>query len=357
MIQPIDLSSYWPIKDPANPFQSDFYQRVNHPAARKFEQALKKLEGAEHALCFAWGMTAIHTLIFTVMRIRDVIILAKGLYSGTTNLCLRYEKKFCMEVDIVDLRDLNKVNYRGHLRMIFLESPSNPRIWLADIEELCRQAHAHNVLVAVDNTFCTLLLQNPLALGADFVVYSTTKTISGHGNSGGGAILFNDDRWLPELAENRTIFGGIQKPFDAVLQIEGMKTLPLRLERMMSNAYTLADRLEKHPKVEKVFYPGLESFPQRDLVKKQMRVGGAMMAFFIKGDLAAADRLVGMLKKITISVSTGSCASLIQIPHQAAKRPDRIGGDVIPETLIRFSAGVENVEELWSDLEQALAAV
>ena len=359
MSVPIDLSAYWPIENLEDCFaQEDYYQRISHPAARELEKQLAKLEGARYALSFSWGMSAIQTLTFGLLRSGDALIINEDLYSGSSCFFRRYLSKFGIIIETVDLRNLanletilSRVPSPG---LIFLESPSNPRLWLADIEAIAKIAQARKFKVVVDNTFCTPLLQNPLTLGADLVVYSTTKHIAGHGNSGGGAILFDNQDLLVPLKVARTSFGSIQKPWDAWLHLEGLKTLEVRLARQLTNAKELAARLEKHPKIKVVHHPSLDSFPQKELAFIQMEDGGTIMAFYIKGGLRAAKNFVAALKVIVPSTSTGSYKSLIQIPYLSANRLDRHLLTPLPKNLIRFSVGIENVEELWGDLDQAL---
>lgn len=363
-LPPLDTTIHFPIKDIENPWEHDCYARVSHPLITELEKELAKLEGGRYGLAFSWGMSAIATIFLNFLRPLDRIIIAEDLYAGTTSLCREILQHFNIWVDIADTRDPENITkaIQGNTKIIFFETISNPRLWVTDIPAISQIAHEKNILVVVDNTFCTPALCKPLQWGADLVVHSTTKAITGHGDTGGGAIILNNSHWRKNLQQVRTLLGTIQKARDAQQHLLEMRTFFQRFVSQMINAEEITLRLNRHPKVDRVFYPGLLNFPQRELALKLLtggdgRLMGTIIAFTVKNNLTAAKKFIKALNFITVAVSTGCIESLIQIPFITNSRPDRLGGADLPENLIRFSVGTEDIDLLWQDIDQALEKI
>lgn len=363
------FATHYPIKDMENYTDDFYYQRVDHPLAQELEKELCFLEGGKYGLCFSFGMGAIHSFLFKFLKSCDRMTICQDMYAGTIHQCLEFIR-FDVRVDIIDMRDLQKI--KDHIRnnllprktsIVFFETPSNPQLWLVDIEEVSRIVHEKypECLVVVDNSFCTPVLQKPLSLGADIVISSTTKLTTGHGTTGGGIIVFNEESLKEKLQDSRTGCGTIQKPFDAQQHLQQIKTINERVFSQSVKAEMIAEELEKHSRVEQVRYPTLDSFDQKDLAAKQMHynsepLGGVMMAIYLKGNLETA---VQFLKKVplTKSVSTGCLETLVQSPVVANRRTDRQGTALLPDNLIRMSVSNENPEETLDKIDWALCNI
>ncbi len=339
------------------------YSRGANPTVNAFEQAIAAVEGTEHALCFRSGMAAITTLCMALLKAGDHVLLSSVIYGGTTRLFYQVLKNFGIEYSYADTADVAATAeaLRPNTRMIFIETPANPTMKLSDITAIAELAHSReNILVAVDNTFLTPLLQNCLALGADISMLSTTKYIDGHNATIGGSLATHNLEMTERLRFVRKIIGTIASPFDAWLALQGIKTLPARLAMHCQHAGQIAQWLEDHPRVAKVYYPGLDSFPQKALALKQQKAFGGMLAFELDAGTSTSLRFMEALKLCTCAESLGSVETLITNPATASHcdlPPDvreRLG---ISDRLIRLSVGLEAPQDLIADFEQAFARV
>jgi cystathionine gamma-lyase len=339
------------------------YSRGANPTVNALEQAIAAVEGTASALCFRSGMAAISTLCLALLKSGDHVILSDVIYGGTTRLFQQVLGNFEIAYSYADTSDLAAVEQaiRPNTRMIFAETPANPTLKLSDVEGLAKLAHSHeNVLLAVDNTFLTPLLQDCLALGADISMLSTTKYIDGHNATIGGSLASHNQTIIERLRLVRKTLGTIQAPFDAWLTLQGIKTLPARLGLHCSNAMEVAAWLEAHPKVAKVYYPGLDSFPQKALAERQQKAFGGMMAFELDANTQDSLHFMEALKLCTCAESLGSVETLITNPATAShcdlplELRTRLG---ISDRLIRLSVGLEAPKDLIADFEQAIAAV
>ena len=334
------------------------YSRTHNPTRTALEKNIASLEEGNYGLAFSSGMSAIST-ITQMLSAGDHIICSDDVYGGTFRLFDKVMKKFNIEFDFVDLTNPQFLErYRkGTTKLVWLESPSNPLLKLIDIELIARIAKKHNILVVVDNTFATPFFQKPLKLGADIVMHSTTKYLNGHSDVIGGALVMNEQELYEKLQFLQNAAGGVPGPFDCFLVLRGIKTLAIRMERHAENALKIAQFLENHPKVRRVIYPGLRSHPQHELARKQMSGFGGIVTFFIKGGLEAARKFLERVKVFSLAESLGGVESLIEHPaimtHASLPKEvrEKIG---ISDELIRVSVGIEHVDDLISDLAQAL---
>ncbi|HHT9116051.1 MAG: cystathionine gamma-synthase [Planctomycetes bacterium] len=335
------------------------YSRTHNPTRTALEKNIASLEGGNYGLAFSSGMSAIST-ITQLLSPGDHVIICDDVYGGTFRLFDKVLKKYNLEFDSVDLtvpQTLER-HRKNNTRLVWLESPSNPLLKLVDIEAIARIAKKHTILVVVDNTFATPFFQKPLKLGADIVMHSATKYLNGHSDVIGGALVMKDKELYDKLQFLQNAVGAVPGPFDCFLVLRGIKTLAIRMERHAENAIKIAQFLENHPKVRKVLYPGLKSHPQHELAKKQMTGFGGIVTFFIKGGLEAARRFLERVKIFSLAESLGGVESLIEHPaimtHASLPKEvrEKIG---ISDELIRVSVGIENVDDLIDDIEQAIA--
>ena len=336
------------------------YTRTSNPTRDALQTALAALEEGRHGLCFASGLAATNAVIATLSA-GDHVIAMDDMYGGTFRLFDKVWTRHGLTFSYVDLRDGDafEAAVTPQTRLLWIETPTNPMMKLADIQDLARRAHKHGILVAVDNTFATPWLQQPLALGADLVVHSTTKYIGGHSDSVGGAVVVNDDELQARIAFTQNASGGTPGPFDSWLTLRGVKTLAVRMERHCDNAERVAAWLEAHPRVRVVHYPGLKSFPQHDLASRQMRRYGGMVTASLDGDLAAARAFLSAARVFTLAESLGGVESLIEHPAimtHASVPADRRAELGIDDGLVRLSVGIEHIDDLLADLDQALKA-
>jgi cystathionine gamma-lyase len=339
------------------------YSRGANPTVNALEQAIAALEGTESAICFRSGMAAITTLCLALLKAGDHVILSDVIYGGTSRLFQQVLGNFGVEYSFIEAADLEAVarSIRPTTRMIFIETPANPTMKLADIQALAELAHAHaNLILAVDNTFLTPLLQDCLALGADVSMLSTTKYIDGHNATIGGSLATHDTAMLERLRLVRKTIGTIQSPFDAWLTLQGVKTLPARLTLHCRHAQQIAEWLQAHPRVANVNYPGLTSFAQRALAERQQRAFGGMLSFELNASTEESLRFIDALRLCTCAESLGSVETLITNPATAShcdmprEARERLG---ISDRLIRLSIGLEDPLDLIADFEQAFASV
>ncbi len=343
------------------------YSRWGNPTFAEAEEKIALLETfglpmPVKAILHASGMAAISTLMMAVLKTGDKVLSHYSLYGGTQELFNRVLPPLGMEGIIEDLRDLNKaedaLRSNPAIRMVYIETPANPTIQCVDIEELTKLAKKYGKIVACDNTFATPYLQQPFRFGVDYVAHSTTKFLNGHGTAIGGVLLGKDIEFMNgHLTKVHRIFGGNANPFDAFLLVNGMKTLEVRMERHCSNAMAVAEFLSTHPAVEKVNYNGLPSHPDYAVAQKQMKHPGAMMSIELKGGLQAGINMMNQLKLCTRTVSLGTCDTLLCHPasmtHYGVPKQQREQFG-ITDGLIRMSIGMENIQDILHDLNQAL---
>jgi cystathionine beta-lyase/cystathionine gamma-synthase len=333
------------------------YTRQANPTVEALERGLGTLEGALPAAAFATGLAALSTLFLAVLKAGDHVVLSSVIYGGTVRLLRRVLHDFGVHTTTVDTTSLEALAraLERPTRLVLVESPGNPTLVLCDLAEVARVARAAGALVAVDNTLLTAALQGPLDLGADVVVYSTTKYIEGHNATVGGALVTRDAALLEKLKFVRNATGCPQSPFDAWLTLRGLKTLPLRMKEHSANAQCVAEWLENHPRVSWIRYPGLASFPQQDLARRQQRAGGGMIAFEIHGD---AERLMSSVRLCALAENLGAVESLITHPatmtHGSLTHEERRDMGV-SDGLVRLSVGLEDAGAIIEDLDHALA--
>jgi cystathionine gamma-lyase len=318
---------------------------------------LARLESGAFGLAFASGMAATDT-VMRLLRPGDHVIVGNDVYGGTYRLFDKIGVPFGLSFDYVDAGDPRQVEaqLRPQTKMVWLETPTNPLLRLVDIERVATLAHAHGARVVVDNTFATPYAQQPLSLGADLVVHSTTKYLGGHSDVIGGAILGNDLGLREKLAFLQNAVGAVPGPFDCWLTLRGIKTLAVRMQAHAANALALAHFLEGHPAVERVVYPGLPSHPQHALARRQMRCFGGMVTFTARGGEAAARRIVEATRLFTLAESLGGVESLIEVPAVMTHASTSGSGMDVPANLVRLSVGIEHIDDLREDLARALEA-
>lgn len=336
------------------------YARGHNPTRNALQDNLASLEGAKHGLTFASGCAA-ETAIALCLEAGDHIVCSDDVYGGTFRLFDKVFRRFGLTFSYVDMTNADNVRaaITDKTKLVWVETPTNPMLKLVDIAAVSVIGKEKGVAVVVDNTFATPYLQNPLALGATMVVHSTTKYLGGHSDVIGGAVLTNDDDWHKRLYFVQNSAGGVPSPMDSFLVLRSTKTLHVRMQRHVENAIVIANLLNEHPNVEKVYYPGLESHPQHALMKKQMRGPGAMISFVVKGGLEKASRLLKTTKLFALAESLGGVESLIEHPaimtHASVPAEQRraLG---IDDGLIRVSVGIEDITDLVADLKAALDA-
>jgi cystathionine beta-lyase/cystathionine gamma-synthase len=336
------------------------YARVSNPTRDRLETNLAALEGAIGSRVFASGMAAINAIV-TMLKAGDHVVAGHNLYGGTPRLFNQVLANFGLTFTYVDTSDVNNVEraLQKNSRMVFLETPTNPLMELCDIRAISELAHRQRIEVVVDNTFMSPYFQRPIELGADMVVHSTTKFLNGHSDGLGGVVVCTKPEQLENLAFLQKAAGAILSPFECWLVLRGVKTLAVRMEQHDRNGRRVADYLAKHKKVQKVFYPGLAGHPQHELAKCQMSGFGAMIAFET-GSLENANKMLRKLRVCSLGESLGGVETLISHPatmtHAALGEEGRhkIG---ITDGLVRISVGIEDVEDILTDLDQALAAI
>jgi cystathionine beta-lyase/cystathionine gamma-synthase len=338
------------------------YGRVTNPTRTALEGNLAALEAATHGICFSSGVACIDALI-KGLRPGDHVVSNDDLYGGTFRLFTRVYEPFGLRFTFVDMTDLEAVerSILPETKLMWVETPTNPLLRIVDIAKLSALAHAHGVDVAVDNTFATPYLQQPLLLGADLVMHSTTKYLGGHSDVIGGAVCTDRDDWEERLRFQIKCTGAVPGPMDCFLTLRGTKTLHLRMEQHCRNARYVADFLAAHPKVGHLYYPGHESHPGRTVAAQQMRDFGGMVSFILKDDsLEKARHVLSTTRLFALAESLGGVESLIDHPatmtHASVPKAerDKIG---LHDSLIRLSVGVEDHHDLLNDLDQALAGV
>jgi cystathionine gamma-lyase len=357
IMTPVFLTSTYVQEAPAKTKGYD-YSRSHNPTRTALEQNLAALEGGRFGLGFASGMAAIHCVL-NLLQSGDHVIAGNDLYGGTFRILRTLYAKFGIETTFVDLTDLRQLEsaFRPTTRLVMLETPTNPLLRcfdLAAIAKICRQ---RKVLSLADNTFATPFLQNPLALGCDLVVHSTTKYLGGHSDVVGGALISDDENLHTRLAHFQNSCGGTPGPMDCFLVLRGTKTLHVRMQRHCENALRVANWLCAHPRVERVIYPWLSSHPNHTVAKRQMRAGGGMVSVELKATVAQAKKVCSSFNVFSLAESLGGVESLVD--HPASMTHASIPAETrratgLQDGLIRLSVGIEDHEDLIADLDQAL---
>ncbi|WP_129409092.1 trans-sulfuration enzyme family protein [Marinitoga lauensis] len=361
-IYPIHLSTTFAKESLDEVEEGYVYSRSGNPTRNSLEDKLASLENAKYGLAFSSGLAAETTIILSLLKQGDHVIAFDDLYGGTKRLFNKVLNRFGIEVSYTDFRNVENIekSIKNNTKMIWIETPTNPLLKLADIEEISKLAREKDLVVVVDNTFASPYFQNPLDLGADIVLHSITKYINGHSDVVGGAVMLNNDILYEKISFHQNSIGAILSPFNSWLVMRGIKTLAIRMEQHEKNALIIAKYLEENSNVEKVYYPGLKSHPQHQLAKKQMKGFGGMLSFEIKGGLNEAKKFVENLALFSLAESLGGVESLIELPalmtHSAVPEDERIKIG-IKNSLIRVSVGIENVEDLIEDFEKGFKAV
>ena len=340
--------------------ESFAYSRITNPSLDYMEQKLAALERGKGAVSYASGMGAVAGALFAALKCGDHVIFTKAKYSGTEDITSDWLPRFGIEHDSFQADHLEELEplIKPNTKVIYVETPANPTMVLVNLAEVAKIAHRHGAKVFVDNTFATPYNTNPLDLGVDVVIHSLTKYIGGHGDLLGGAVISNDTEFLRQCRLGTLMhFGAVMAPFTAFLVCRGMKTLGVRMRQHNENALKIARWLEADPRIETVRYPFLESNPQCDIAKKQMRGGGGMISFDVKGGLEAGKKFINSLKLCTLAVSLGDTETLVEqaaaMTHTMIPREVREAAG-ITDGMIRMSVGLEDADDIIADLDQAL---
>lgn len=335
------------------------YSRNTNPTVRVFEEKIRLLEGAEAATAFATGMAAVSNTLFALLSPGDRVVSIKDSYGGTNKLFIEFLPRFGIEVTLCETTDHDEIEREitAGCRLLYLESPTNPTLKMVDIARLANAAKRCGVLVVVDNTFATPINQKPLELGADLVIHSATKFLGGHADALGGALCGPADL-VESVFHFREINGAMLDPQSAYLLVRGMKTLHLRVARQCESAMKIARFLESHDLVERVFYPGLESHPQHELARRQMNGFGGILSFMLKGDFDEVRKFLPRLRYAHRAANLGAVETIAGPPAVTSHvecTPAERAAMGIPESLIRYSVGIEDAEDLMDDLAAALS--
>lgn len=333
------------------------YSRTHNPTRKAYEDCLANLESGRFGFAYASGCAATTTVLH-LLKAGDHVIAGDDMYGGTFRLFDKVFRHTGIDFSFVDLTQPESLKsaIKPTTKLVWLETPTNPTLKLADIRQITSSVAGKNILVAVDNTFMSPYFQRPLELGADIVVHSATKYIGGHSDMVGGAVIVRSEELAEKIAFFTNSLGAVQGPFDSFLALRSLKTLPLRMEAHQKNAMQVADFLSSHPKVEKVIYPGLKSHPQHQLAKDQMSGFGGMITFFIKGGLNSSRKFLESVKVFSLAESLGGVESLVEHPAimtHASVPPETRKKLGIDDSLIRLSVGVEDIKDLLADLKTA----
>jgi cystathionine gamma-lyase/cystathionine beta-lyase len=350
-------STYWQ-ESPGN-HKGYAYARGKNPTRTALEKCLAELEGAKHALCFSSGMGAIDA-VMKLLRPGDEVITGDDLYGGSYRMFTKVFAPFGIKFHFIDMKDINEIkkHINANTKMIWLETPTNPTMQIIDIEACAKIAKENKLICAVDNTFASPYLQNPIALGADIVMHSATKYLGGHSDVIMGALCVSDDNLYTQLAFIHNSCGATPGPMDSFLVLRGIKTLHIRMERHCANGKKIAEFLKTHPKIDKLYWPGFTDHPNHAIAKKQMRDFGGMISFSLKGNKQEeAFKIASSMKVFSLAESLGGVESLINHPatmtHASIPKEERDKAGVV-ESLLRLSVGIEDIDDLIADLKQAL---
>ncbi|GAB7181242.1 cystathionine gamma-synthase [Kitasatospora sp. Ki12] len=332
------------------------YSRSANPTRTALEECLAALEGGSRGLAFASGLAAEDTLLRTILKPGDHIVIPNDAYGGTFRLFAKVLTRWGVEFSVANTQDLSTVReaIRPNTRAVWVETPSNPLLGITDLTALAEIAHGAGALLVVDNTFASPYLQQPIALGADAVVHSTTKYMGGHSDVVGGALVLADAALGEEVAYHQNAMGAVSGPFDAWLVLRGIKTLGVRMDRHSSNAEKVAELLASHPKVSQVLYPGLPEHPGHEIAAKQMKAFGGMVSFRVQGGEEAAVEVCNRAQLFTLGESLGGVESLIEHPGRMTHASVAGSALEVPADLVRVSVGIESIDDLLADLKQAL---
>ncbi len=338
------------------------YTRIGNPTIKAFEDAMAELEHGFGGIATSSGMSAVSSVYMALLGQGKHIVCSASVYGPSRGILERDFSRFGVEMTFIDTSDLQQIKdaIQDNTTVLYIETPTNPTMQLTDIEEASKIAHQHDITVVVDNTFSSPYLQNPLVLGADVVLHSITKYINGHADIVGGVIVTKDEALYKKIRGQMIYLGGNMDPHQAFLTHRGLKTLSIRMEKAEENAVKVAEYLENHPKVDWVLFPGLKSHPQHELAKKQMKGFSSMISFGLKGGLEAGRTVMDNVHLAGLAVSLGGVETLIQHPasmtHAGMSKEAREKAG-ITDGLVRFSVGIENVEDIIEDLEQAMAKI
>lgn len=360
IMTPVYLSSTY-VQESPGVHKGYEYSRTGNPTRTAFESCLASLEGGTHGFAFSSGCAAT-TTVLAMLKAGDHVVANEDLYGGTIRLFDRVFANFGLSFSYGDLSKPGVVDslIKPNTKLIWIETPSNPMLRLIDIAATAKSAHKAGSLLAVDNTFMSPYFQNPLSLGADIVVHSTTKYLGGHSDVVGGAVVVGRTDLAEKLAFLSNSMGGIGSPFDAFMTLRSLKTLPVRMNAHAANAAQIAQFLSEHSKVEQVIYPGLKSHQQHELAMRQMRGFGGMISIYVKGGLAESKKFVERVQIFALAESLGGVESLIEHPAimtHASVPSERRAKQGISDSLVRLSVGIENVSDLINDLDQALKSI
>ena len=336
------------------------YARTKNPTRSALEANLAALERGKHGFCFASGMSAID-VVFRMLQSGDHVVAGEDMYGGSYRLFSRVLEKFGLKFTYVDTSDVNAVRaaIRPETKIVYLETPTNPMMRVTDLRACAEVAHKAGALVVVDNTFCSPYIQRPIELGADIVLHSTTKFLNGHSDSVGGAVITNSDEVAEKIGFLQNAVGAILSPFDSWLVLRGIKTLAVRMRQHEENGMAMAEYLSRHPKVKKIYYPGLSNHPQHELAKRQMNGFGSMISFEL-GSKENAKKFLDRVRLCSLAESLGGVESLISHPesmtHGSVPTDTRKRLGITPG-LVRISVGIEDIEDLIADLDNAFEGV
>ena len=338
------------------------YTRIGNPTINALETLLAELEGGFGGIATSSGMAAVNTVYGAMLAQGDHVVSSAAVYGPSRVVLETYYKKYGVESTFVNTANFEEVKnaIRPETKLLYIETPANPTMEITDLEACCKLAHQHGITVAVDNTFCSPYLQRPIEMGADIVLHSLTKFINGHADIVGGIVVAKDEALYKKLRPIMVTLGFNMDPHQAYLVIRGVKTLSIRIDRAQESAMKLASYLENHPKVAWVKYPGLESHPQHELAKRQMDGFGSMISFELKGGLEAGRVMMNSVQMAILAVSLGGVETLIQHPASMTHSKVSAEGKLkagITDGLVRYSVGIEDVDDLMADLEQALQKV
>ena len=363
VVPPIQMSTTFK-QDAVGQTRGGFeYGRSDNPTRRALESAIAALEGATHGFAYASGLAATQNLLYLTSP-GQRILMCDDVYGGTWRLADKVWSRYGVRVDPVDVADVDAVrralsdqavDERGAVAMVWIESPTNPLLKIADIAAVAAVARDAGALTVVDNTFATPFLQRPLELGADAVLHSATKYLGGHSDVVGGLVATSSDDLAERLRFHQNAAGAVPSPFDCWLVLRGLRTLAVRMERACANATAIAYWLEGRPEISRVYYPGLLDNPQRDLCQRQMKLPGAMLSFELNADEETARRFVACTRLFTLAESLGAVESLIELPAAMTHLSVADSALAVPPGLVRLSIGIESSDDLIADLEAAFA--